>query len=98
MIKPGVKAKGLQPEILLAIQEAREVYRNFGATLVVTSLLDGQHSEDSLHYKGLAVDIRIRNLDERVWAVVAEQISKALGPEYDVVLESDHIHIEFDPK
>ncbi len=98
MIKPGVKASGLKPEILLAIQEAREVYRDFGAPLIVTSLLDGRHRTNSLHYKGLAVDLRTRNLDERVRAVVAEKISKALGLEYDVVLERDHIHIEHDVK
>ena len=27
-----------------------------------------------------------------------EGLSEALGEEFDVVLESDHIHIEFQPK
>jgi hypothetical protein len=96
VIKPRVKASGLKPEILLAIQEAREVYRDFGTPLVITSLLDGRHSATSLHYEGLAVDLRTQNLDARVRALVAERIGKALGPEYDVVLESDHIHVEYD--
>ena len=99
MIKPGVKAKGLQPEILLAIQEAREVYRGLAdADLIVTSLLDGRHSTNSLHYKGLAVDLRTRHLDETDRAAVAKAIRSALGDEYDVVLERTHIHVEFDPK
>ena len=98
MIKTGVKASGLKPEILLAIQEAREVYHVLGATLVITSLLDGKHSTNSLHYEGLAVDLRTRHLDESVKPIVAARIKKALGPEYDVVLERTHLHIEFDPK
>ncbi len=98
MIKQGVKAKGLQPEILLAIQEAREVYRELGTDLVITSLLDGQHMEGSLHPKGLAVDLRTWHLSKTDRGIAAQRLRVALGPEYDVVLESDHIHIEHDPK
>ena len=98
MIKPGVRAAGLQPEILLAILEAREVYRALGAELVITSLLDGKHMKGSLHYSGLAVDLRTRHLGPGDRGTVTERLTVALGPEYDVVLENDHIHVEFDPK
>ncbi len=99
MIKKGVKAEGLRPEILLAIQEAREVYRDLNdADLIVTSLLEGDHNVDSLHYKGLAVDIRIRHLSKVDQATAAARLRVALGPEYDVILEKTHIHVEFDPK
>ncbi len=96
MIKKGVKAKGLQPEILLAIFEAREVYRKFHAELVITSLLDGAHMPTSLHYEGLAVDIRTSNLSGQTRPIAAARLKAALSAEYDVVLEKDHIHIEFD--
>ena len=99
MIKSGVDVRGIQPEILLAIQEAREVYRDLcNAHLIITSLLDGKHMKGSKHYDGLAVDLRIRHLHEPDRARVAEAINRALGPQYDVVLESDHIHIELDVK
>ncbi len=98
MIKKGVKARGLQPEILLAIFEAREVYKTFHAELVITSLLDGKHMEGSLHYKGLAVDIRTSNLSGQTRPIAAARLKSALGAEYDVILEKDHIHIEHDPK
>ncbi len=98
MIKPGVDVRGIQPEILLAIQEAREVYRAYDATLVITSALDRKHMTGSKHYDGQAVDLRTKNLMSPNRARVAEAINRALGPQYDVVLESDHIHIEFDPK
>ena len=98
MIKSGVKAAGLKPEILLAICEAREVYRELDAELVITSLLDGQHMKGSLHYKGLAVDLRTRHLSKADRGIAAQRLRVALGPEYDVVLEGSHIHIEHDPK
>ena len=98
MIKAGVRAAGLQPEILLAILEAREIYRALEVDLVITSLRDGKHMKGSLHYKGLAVDLRTRDLCPINRATATRRLKGALGPEYDVVLESDHIHIEFDPK
>ena len=98
MIKRGVKAKGLQPEILLAITEAREIYRDLDADLIITSLLDGKHMPSSFHYKGLAVDLRTRHLTKPNRALAAARLRVVLGPEYDVVLEETHIHCEFDPK
>ncbi len=98
MIKSGVKAAGIQPEIVLATQEAREVWRDFKADLIITSLKDGEHKQGSLHYKGLAVDLRTWNLLPAERGTAAARLRVALGPEYDVVLESTHIHVEFDPK
>jgi len=97
MIKKGVKAKGLQPEILLAIMEAREVYRDLKADLVITDL-GRRTNKASLHYEGLAVDIRIRHLANGEPGIAAQRLHVALGPDFDVVLEKDHIHIEFQPK
>ena len=96
MIKKGVKSKGIQPEILLAIQEAREVYHQLGAETVITSLLDGKHMKGSKHYEGQAVDLRIRHLHDPQLAF--SLLRSALGRDYDVVLEKSHIHVEFDPK
>lgn len=98
MIKKGVKAAGLKPEILLAIQEAREILREFNVDLVITALLDGEHMVGSLHYKGLAFDMRTKHLLKPDRAVVAARLRVALGPEYDVVLHKTHIHVEYDPK
>jgi hypothetical protein len=98
MIKRGVNADGLQPEILLAIIEAREIYRDLNAELIITSLLDGKHMPGSFHYKGLAVDLRTRHLTKTDRALVAARLRVALGPEYDVVLEKTHMHVEYDPK
>ena len=98
MIKRGVNADGLQPEILSAIMEAREIYRDLNAELIITSLLDGKHMPGSFHYKGLAVDLRTRHLSNSDRMLVVARLRLALGPEYDVVLEKTHLHLEFDPK
>lgn len=93
-IKPGVDLRGLQPQMVIAVQVAQWVY---GAQeLTITSGSEGEHMAGSLHYKGLAVDIRLPAPDKI--AVVILGLRGSLGKQYDVVLENDHIHIEFDPR
>lgn len=95
-IKPGVRVRGLSNEILLAIVIAESVYRETQGLMVITSLTDGKHSVGSLHYTGEAVDLRLPStivIDQ-----VVSQLKSALGSSYDVILETDHIHIEYDPK
>lgn len=77
---------------------AEAVMNEYNVDLVITCGTNGQHGRSSHHYIGLAVDIRTRDLQEEYKLVVANKIMNALGAEYDVVLESTHIHIEFDPK
>ena len=96
-LKHGVKPLGMRPEILIAVIVANEVYAVEGHNLVITSITDGKHSENSYHYKGLAIDLRTNYFngpDEII--KVASSISNRLGGFYDVVIESDHIHVEFD--
>src|SRR3989304_4563403 len=61
---------------------------------VVTSGKDGTHMATSLHYQGLAIDLRTRDFVER-WGFLLES---QLGHGWDVVVEKDHIHLERDPK
>lgn len=97
-IKKGVKSEFcLTPEILLGLMVARDVYAAYGHSMVITSLADGKHKEDSLHYTGYAADLRTRDLDDSDKKLVAKMLRGCLGDDYDVVLESDHIHMEYDP-
>lgn len=67
--------------------------------IVVTSILDGVHGEKILHYKGLAFDMRTfiyKSADEI--EKLMSMFKYMLWPNYDVVLEKDHIHVEYDPK
>ena len=71
------------------------IYFEFGEeTCQLTSGTEGVHGRASLHFPGQGIDLKR--------PIAAEQIEVALkvhlGDEFDVVLESDHIHIEFQPK
>ena len=96
-IKPGVSLTGLRTETLAGLMIADQVFADLSEQLTITSCTDGNHSRGSLHYVGLAFDARTRNLTNTPDAV-ASRLRGSLGGEFDVVLESDHIHVEFQPK
>lgn len=93
-----INPQGITNELMLAIWVADEVYHDYGAELVITSLVDGRHSHTSLHYCGNAVDVRIRNLPPEKQEPVRTEIKARLNKHYDVILEEDHIHIEYQPR
>ena len=98
-IKKGVNLQGIKPEILLAAIAADSIFATYHLPCVITSALDGKHSEKSLHYKGLAIDLRTKHIPSAgTLDAIVEAIRRSLGLQYDVVLESDHIHVEYDPK
>ena len=97
IIKEGVSLENVQWQMFKAAIIAEAIYKKYGAECVITSANDGKHKDGSLHYEGKALDLRTWNLHGREMQVHAE-LQKALGDEYDVVLESDHIHVEHDPE
>lgn len=64
--------------------------------MTITSGNDGTHKKNSLHYINRAIDIRSKDMKKPLWVSII--IKKKLGKNYDVILEKDHIHIEYDPK
>lgn len=98
MIKTGVDLRGLQPQMVLAYVLIRGVYGRHGYTCTITSGSDGKHGPNSLHYKGCALDIRTRDVLPDTLAVMVLEIKQALGAQFDVVLEKDHLHVEWDVK
>jgi len=97
-LKPGVDMTGIKPELILGLVVADFVYSTFDVEMVVTSLLDGRHSLTSLHYAGCAADLRTRNIPEGLRKQVRDDIAAALPNDFDVVLESNHIHMEWQPR
>lgn len=79
----------------------REARRGFGKLalayfaknldFLITSIREGTHSPYSLHPLGLAWDYDPQG-------VSIEYDRMVLGPDYDVVEESNHRHAELDPK
>lgn len=97
-IKHSVKMDGIKPQIALAASIAASVYDQFGCDCVITSITDGKHMKKSLHYQGEAMDLRTRNVPKDQHIPLVNTLKGALGSEYDVVYEKDHIHVEYDPK
>lgn len=88
---------GLRPETVVSLFVAYFTWCDFKYELpfTVTSITDGEHSRKSLHYVGFAFDLRLPPLE--VPCFVAE-LQQRLGYSFDVVLERDHVHVEFQPK
>ena len=98
-LKPGVQLLGLRPETLIGIMAAQAAYFEHGHDLILTSVTEGTHSRGSRHYVGCAFDCRIHHLPPDGTAeAITEQLSRALGDQFDVVLEDTHLHIEYDPE
>ncbi len=91
-----IRITGMRGELMLAMIIANEVYTAHDKEFVITSILDGKHSETSLHYTGCAFDCRIYNEDFN--NNIVERIKNKLNRHYDVVLEANHLHIEFQPR
>lgn len=104
LIKPGVKLDKLTPQALLIPIVATPIYGDLGRDCVITSGNDGKHKPGSKHgqedsaTRGDAVDLRTNVLSPGQASFVRDELARRLGDQYDVVLESDHIHAEFDPK
>ena len=99
--KQGVRFGPILSPIHCFINVAAEVYSEFGYDTVVTSINDGKHSPNSLHWVGHAADLRTAvagitpDIAEEIVQVIMERLPVA---EFDVIVEHDHIHGEFQPE
>ena len=96
-VKDGANIRGLNWRMRKAIKVANNIWQTYGRELVITSGLDGEHGPLSLHYFGCAVDLRSRYFRPGEVRAVADDLQRALGHDYDVVVEPTHIHVEYDP-
>jgi len=101
ILKDGVFGE-LQPVMDTALDAVRRVWasHNLGAP-VITSIQDGEHDPNSLHYQGLAFDIRLNDITFNHETLKSE-VAMLAGPAFDVLHEyhgqpKDHMHVEYDP-
>jgi hypothetical protein len=59
---------------------------------MVTAIRDGNHMAGSLHYNGNAFDFRLKAY------MTKPDLKKICGKDFDVVIHSTHVHVEYDPK
>jgi hypothetical protein len=97
-VKSGVTLKTLKPEILKALEIAQRAYTLFGFKLTVTSTNDSKHMRGSKHYVDQAFDTRVWGIKLEMQKCIVDFAKAKLGKDYDIVIEKDHIHWEWDPK
>lgn len=86
---------GVTPRLLVLCAAAANTAAALGVDVTITAGTDGCHMTGSKHYTGEALDIRLLGEHtEEFKAALAER----LGTAYQVVLEKDHIHVEYDPR
>ena len=66
-----------------------------GQNFVITHTYDGMHKDGSLHFKNRAFD---GLPPERERDHILKQAKELMGPDWDIIDEKDHWHIEYDPK
>ena len=89
---------GLKAEALAGMLVVDRLYQAKGRELVITSVTDSKHGPGSLHYSGQAFDCRTAGISPEEQASIAAAAKSSLTSEFDVLLEADHLHIEYQPK
>lgn len=92
--KEGVYGE-LTTETAEGLRKVSKAFAARGEDLFVTSIREGTHSAGSFHPSGRAFDLRYPKWGTPNDVVVA--LGRSLGPDFDVVPEGNHIHIELDP-
>lgn len=95
----------LAPDMAKALPAIERAHQAAGVLrgAVVTSGTDGTHSANSLHYVGLAVDLRSNDLvpaqRELLVAMLRRELNgnAAANRPYQVVVEPTHLHVEYQP-
>ena len=93
----------LDPVMFRAIVYAEDLYNKYKRDTVITSGNDGAHGMHSKHYDNRGLDFRTFHLPGGYLGLEARDIAQRLNAQlkplgFDIVLEKDHLHVEYDPK
>ena len=95
-LKNGISLSKLQSCMIPAIICANDFCVSLKIPFVITSGNDGQHMANSLHYIGLAIDMRTNQMTTEQQTSCVSYLRERLDYCFDIILEVDHIHIEYD--
>lgn len=101
-VKKGASIQGVCPYLIEVAKDIDLFLEAHGYKLVITSGTDHLNSHGggdrtkTLHDDGLAIDIRSRDFDKKIILYLKTYINLKY-PDVDVVIESNHWHIEYDP-
>lgn len=103
-VKPGASLGGCRAPILIALLKIGNLFERHGIPCVVTSGAEPWpgHQIRSAHYRGDAVDLRIKDLPPEARAGMVAEIRAAIGPDFTVLregqsTESEHYHVQWSP-
>lgn len=94
-LAPKCRVMGISTELLLGLIILDGVYAANGDILTIYHIIDGEHMPKSLHYIGNAADVSLPEINPKLMPLKAQ---RALGVDYDYVIEDEHAHLEFQPK
>lgn len=104
-LKTGVDPAGCTTANIRGMVVCAGVFAEFYRRFTITAIADGKHMTGSKHYQGNAFDVRSRDEGPgyEQWSddekrMLAQTCRNRLGSDYDVVVEGNHFHVEFDPK
>ena len=98
-IKPGANLDGISTAMLHACAVIDEIYIRIAKhEVTITSVKDGKHMHQSKHDDGNAGDFRKRDISPNDYILILAEVKRKLGKDYDVIDETTHMHIEYDPK
>ena len=98
LCKLGVDISRLHDAIRKKLNIIEHVFQRNNHEPVITSTYCDNHSPSSLHYQNKAIDLRSKGIMSHTQKAIMEELKMHLGDDYDVILEGNHYHIEYDPK
>lgn len=98
----NVRLVVLTPALAHIFWRLEMFHREFGPVedLVITSINDGTHKQDSRHYTNEAIDLRSKNFpSESLKLDFRRELEEFLGPKFRVLFENartdnEHFHIQ----
>ena len=97
LLKQGVRGyKEISHIMRKAVGRLHDLYASKYLDLVITSIMDGTHRADSLHYHGEAIDIRTQGMTREELRTALSPLTTQYGGRFDIVMHSTHTHVEYD--